>query len=71
MNEEQFQRKLAELVSEIGTLPPSEREKLELLAEETKIPKDAAPRIQLLQYIRRRGLAFLKIEVEFDDAFAV
>ena len=36
MTEEQFQRKLAELVSEIGTLPPSERAKMELLAEETK-----------------------------------
>ena len=36
MNEEHFQKRLAELVSEIGTLPPSEREKLEALAEETK-----------------------------------
>jgi hypothetical protein len=36
MNEESFQRKLSELVAEIGTLPPSEREKLALLAEETK-----------------------------------
>jgi septal ring factor EnvC (AmiA/AmiB activator) len=36
MNEETFQRKLAELVAEIGTLPASEREKLETLAEETK-----------------------------------
>jgi len=36
MNEETFQRKLAELVKEIGTLPASERKKLELLAEQTK-----------------------------------
>ena len=36
MTEEQFQYKLAELVSEIGTLPPSEGEKLELLADDTK-----------------------------------
>ena len=36
MNEETFQRKLAELVAEIGTLPASEREKLRLLAEQTK-----------------------------------
>ena len=36
MNEETFQRKLAELVKEIGTLPESERGKLEALAEETK-----------------------------------
>jgi len=36
MNEETFQRKLAELVAEIGTLPVGEREKLEALAEQTK-----------------------------------
>ena len=36
MNEETFQRKLAELVAEIGTLPASEREKLQLLADQTK-----------------------------------
>jgi chromosome segregation ATPase len=36
MNEETFQRKLAELVAEIGTLPEAEREKLQNLAEETK-----------------------------------
>jgi hypothetical protein len=36
MNEETFQRKLAELVAEIGTLPPTERKKLEVLAEQTK-----------------------------------
>jgi hypothetical protein len=36
MNEETFQHKLAELVAEIGTLPQAERQKLELLAEQTK-----------------------------------
>lgn len=36
MNEETFQRKLAELVAEIGTLPDSERGKLEMLAEQTR-----------------------------------
>ena len=36
MNEETFQRKLAELVAEIGTLPMPERKKLESLAEKTK-----------------------------------
>ena len=36
MNEETFQRKLAELVAEIGTLPQSERDKLQALAEQTK-----------------------------------
>jgi len=36
MNEETFQRKLAELITEIGTLPESERGKLEMLAEQTR-----------------------------------
>jgi hypothetical protein len=36
MNEETFQRKLAELVAEIGTLPVGERSKLEALAEQAK-----------------------------------
>ncbi len=36
MNEDTFQRKLAELIAEIGTLPADERGKLELLAAETQ-----------------------------------
>jgi hypothetical protein len=36
MNEQTFQHKLAELVAEIGTLPDDERQKLEMLAQETK-----------------------------------
>lgn len=36
MNEQTFQHKLAELVAEIGTLPEDERQKLEMLAHETK-----------------------------------
>jgi hypothetical protein len=36
MDENLFQKKLAELVQEIGTLPESERTKLEDLAEESK-----------------------------------
>jgi len=36
MNEETFQRKLSELIAEIGTLPVGERGKLEILAEQTK-----------------------------------
>lgn len=36
MNEETFQRKLTELIAEIGTLPAGERDKLELLAEQTR-----------------------------------
>ncbi|HZK82838.1 MAG TPA: hypothetical protein VFC46_17275 [Humisphaera sp.] len=36
MNENEFQSKLAELMGEICTLPPSERQKLERLADETR-----------------------------------
>ena len=36
MNEKTFQKKLAELVSEIGALPEPERTKLESLAQETQ-----------------------------------
>ena len=36
MNEETFQRKLAELIAEIGTLPAGERDKLAILAAQTR-----------------------------------
>jgi chromosome segregation ATPase len=36
MNENDFQSKLAELMGEISTLPPSERQKLEKIATETR-----------------------------------
>src|SRR5687767_2719858 len=36
MNEQEFQTKLAELMGEISTLPPTERQKLQKLADETR-----------------------------------
>ncbi len=36
MNEQEFQSKLSELMGEISTLPPIERQKLEKLADETR-----------------------------------
>src|SRR4051794_28323072 len=36
MNEREFQSKLAELMGEISTLPPTERQKLEKLADESR-----------------------------------
>ena len=36
MNEETFQRKLTELIAEIATLPAGDRDKLEMLAEQTQ-----------------------------------
>ena len=41
MNEHEFQSKLAELMGEISTLPHSERQKLEKLADETLRPARA------------------------------
>jgi uncharacterized membrane protein len=35
MDENTFQRKLAEMIAEIGTLPAADRDKLELLAKQT------------------------------------
>jgi predicted component of type VI protein secretion system len=37
MNEQDFQQRLAELMGEISTLPASERQKLQDLAEETRL----------------------------------
>ena len=36
MDEDTFQKKLAELITEIGTLPRGERDKLELLVAQTR-----------------------------------
>ena len=36
MNESEFQSKLAELMGEISTLPATERQKLQTLADETR-----------------------------------
>ena len=36
MNEQEFQSKLAELMVEMSTLPPAEREKVQRLADETR-----------------------------------
>ena len=41
MNEQEFQSKLAELMGEISTLPPSERQKLEKLADRDPRPPRA------------------------------
>ena len=62
MKEEQFQRKLAELVSEIGTLPPSERAKMELLAEETKKrQKEMKETVGSLQ----ESIDFLRLSIKY------
>jgi septal ring factor EnvC (AmiA/AmiB activator) len=62
MNEEEFQRKLAELVQEIGTLPPSERAKLEQLAQETKTRhKELKETVSALQ----DSIDFLRLSIKY------
>ena len=62
MNEETFQHKLAELVAEIGTLPEDERQKLELLAEQTKARhKQLKETVSNLQ----ESIDFLRLSIKY------
>jgi len=62
MDEDTFQRKLAELVAEIGTLPVEERAKLELLAEQTKQRHaDLKKTVHSLQ----ESLDFLRLSIKY------
>ena len=62
MNEETFQRKLAELVAEIGTLPEGERNKLQLLAEQTKARhKQLKKTVDSLQ----ESIDFLRLSIKY------
>jgi len=62
MNEETFQRKLAELVAEIGTLPASEREKLQLLAEQTKARHE---QIKATVSSLQESIDFLRLSIKY------
>ncbi len=68
MNEETFQRKLAELVNEIGTLPDGERGKLEALAQETrqrhKQLKDTVSSLQESIDFVRLSIKYLLFDLE-------
>ena len=62
MNEETFQHKLAELVAEIGTLPEDERQKLEVLAEQTKARhKQLKETVSNLQ----ESIDFLRLSIKY------
>ena len=62
MNEETFQRKLAELVAEIGTLPENDRERLSALAEQTRKRHD-----QLRETVSslQESLDFLRLSIKY------
>src|SRR4051812_19531504 len=68
MNEEEFQSKLAELMGEISTLPPSERNKLERLADETRqrherLKKTVSSLQESLDYLRL-SIKYLVFDLE-------
>jgi len=62
MNEQTFQKKLAELVAEIGTLPEADRAKLEMLAEETR-----ARHQKLKQTVNnlQESIDFLRLSIKY------
>ena len=62
MNEQEFQSKLGELMSQIGELPGSERAELEKLASETRTRHDKMKRtISDLQ----ESLDYLRLSVKY------
>lgn len=62
MDEASFQRRLAELVAEIGALPPNERQKLQVLAEQTKQRHDELKEtVSNLQ----ESLDFLRLSIKY------
>jgi chromosome segregation ATPase len=68
MNEQEFQNKLAELMGEISTLPASERQRLQDLAEETRqrherLRKTVSSLQESLDYLRL-SIKYLVFDLE-------
>ena len=68
MDETTFQKKLGELVKEIGTLPASQRKKLEILADQTKqrhmeLKKSVSSLQDSLDYLRL-SIKYLLFDLE-------
>ncbi|CAN5578930.1 hypothetical protein BH09PLA1_BH09PLA1_14410 [soil metagenome] len=62
MNEQEFQSSLAELMGEISTLPPSERNKLEQLADESRQRHERLKRtVSSLQ----ESLDYLRLSIKY------
>lgn len=62
MNEAEFQKRLAELVAEIDTLPLAERERLKKLAEETK---DRHDQIKKSVSALQESIDFLRLGIKY------
>ena len=62
MSEHEFQTKLAELMGEISTLPPSERAKLEKLADDTRQRHE---RLRQTVTSRQESLDYLRLSIKY------
>jgi predicted nucleic acid-binding Zn-ribbon protein len=62
MNEQEFQTKLAELMTEISTLPPAERAKLEKLADETRARHE---RLKATVSSLQESLDYLRLSIKY------
>jgi chromosome segregation ATPase len=62
MNENDFQGKLAELMGEISTLPPSERQKLEKIADETRQRHE---RLRATVSSLQESLDYLRLSIKY------
>ncbi len=62
MNETEFQSKLAELMTEISTLPAAERAKLEKLADETRARHE---RIKATVCNLQESLDYLRLSIKY------
>jgi hypothetical protein len=68
MNEAEFQKRLAELVAEIDTLPTDERDRLRKLADETKdrheqIKKSVSSLQESIDFLRL-GIKYMLFDLE-------
>jgi chromosome segregation ATPase len=62
MNEQEFQNKLAELMGEISTLPQTERQKLQQLAEETRARHE---RLRQTVSSLQESLDYLRLSIKY------
>jgi chromosome segregation ATPase len=62
MTEQEFQNKLAELMVEISTLPQTERQKLQQLAEETRVRHE---RLRQTVSSLQESLDYLRLSIKY------
>lgn len=62
MTEDTFQKKLAELVAEIGTLPEEDRARLQMLADETR---ERHQRLKQTVNNLQESIDFLRLSIKY------